>query len=205
MDTASTTMLSKWKRKIGLWWKDRGLWQRNFKNLICYLKKVEKEKQNKPRVSKRKEIRQEKPMKQITQWRKWTLMCSRLFEKVSTMLNFVNRGRWRDCKAGRGKGFFPGIGGLLCCLQRAGAHLRGGALLASKQLPAHQLWPRRPRALLYPGPHHPCSTEVNPSPAGSGANFQVCSFLGLSPSVLKAAAALLSWLFLLSLESPLTG
>lgn len=45
---------------------------------------------------------------------------SGLFEKVSTMLNFVNRGRWRDCKARRGKGFFPGVGRGLCHLQGAG-------------------------------------------------------------------------------------
>ena len=41
------------------------------------------------------------------------------------------------------------------CRGPRGAHLWGGALLASKQLPAHQLWPRRPRALPYPGPLHP--------------------------------------------------
>lgn len=51
-------------------------------------------------------------MKQYTM-EKMNTDRSGLFEKVSTMLNFVNRGRWRDCKARRGKGFF-------CRLQCAG-------------------------------------------------------------------------------------
>ena len=91
------------------------------------------------------------------------------------------------------------------CRGPGGAHPWGGALLASKQLPAHQLWPRRPRALPYPGPLHPLPHRGASQPCRVGANVQVCSFLGHFPLVLKAATALVSWLFLLSSESPLTG
>ena len=112
------------------------------------------------------------------------------------MLNFVNRGRWRDCKARRGKGFFPGIGGLLCRLQCAG----DPEVLTCREVlcwPASSFLrtssgPGVPGLCCILGYGTPCSTEVNPSPAGWGANFQVCSFLGHFPSVLKAVAELLS-------------
>ena len=135
-------------------------------------------------------------------------MC-RLFEKVSVMLNFVNRGCWRDCKAWGVKGFFPGGGGLLCRLQCAGDPEE----LTCGEVPCWQAssflrtssGPGVPGLCRILGHCTPSPTEVHPSPAGWGANFQVCSFLGHFPLVLKAATALVSWLFLLSSESPLTG
>lgn len=141
--TASTTMLRKWKRKIGLWWKGRRLRQRKFTNLICYLRKVEKEKQNKPRVSKRREIRGETNETihngENEHWEERALREGKYNAKLCQqralegLQGSERKGLLSWCRSWA----LPSPG----CRGPGGAHLRGGALLASKQLRTPALAP----------------------------------------------------------------
>lgn len=198
--TASTTMLRKWKRKIGLWWKGRRLRQRKFTNLICYLRKVEKEKQNKPRVSKRREIRGETNETihngENEHWEERALREGKYNAKLCQQRALEGlQGSERSV-----------VGSAVSRVQGTRRCSLAGRCSASQQAASHtSSGPGIPGLCCILGHCTHSSTEVNPSPAGWGANFQACSFLGHFPSVLKAAAALLSWLFLLSSESSLTG